>query len=309
MPARLYNSFAIITITSVFLLIAVGSIVRATGAGMGCPDWPKCFGMWIPPTMESELPVNYKEIFGAKLKGEVKFNPIKTWIEYVNRLLGVLIGIFIFITLLSSYFAFWKNNRKLVWFSLVAFLLVCFEGWLGSKVVSTELLPWTITIHLIGALLVVMVLIYTYIQSRSLELKEDSSVASIFLGCMMLSFGQFILGTRVREKVDSLDQLGILRSDWLDSLGGAYWIHLFFAIVVLTVHLFFYFKMKSDVRSNPLVKTVVLLVVANFVSGLLFHFLGLVAWNQPIHLFVSSLILGGQFSAFLVYNTGRLSIA
>ena len=80
-------------------LILAGGIVRATGSGMGCPDWPKCFGRWIPPTEFSQLPSNYREIYGAKLKGEVEFNAVKTWIEYANRLLGVLVGFFVFGTI------------------------------------------------------------------------------------------------------------------------------------------------------------------------------------------------------------------
>ncbi len=41
---------------------------------MGCPDWPKCFGSWVPPTDISQLPSNHKEIYGEKLKGEIEFN-------------------------------------------------------------------------------------------------------------------------------------------------------------------------------------------------------------------------------------------
>ena len=99
---RLFKRLTLITVVTVYLLVAAGGIVRSTGAGMGCPDWPKCFGSWIPPTEVSQLPLNYKEIYGAKLKGEVEFNPVKTWIEYVNRLLGAFTGILIFATLLAS---------------------------------------------------------------------------------------------------------------------------------------------------------------------------------------------------------------
>src|SRR5690606_25316889 len=83
------------TLVTLYLLVMIGGIVRATGAGMGCPDWPTCFGSWIPPTDVSQLPDNYKEIYGAELKGEIEFNPVKTWIEYVNRLFGVFTGAWI----------------------------------------------------------------------------------------------------------------------------------------------------------------------------------------------------------------------
>ena len=91
-----------ITIFAVYFLILVGGIVRASGAGMGCPDWPTCFGQLIPPTTEAQLPANYHEIYAERGYSDTKFNPIKTWTEYLNRLAGVTIGFLIFLTLWYS---------------------------------------------------------------------------------------------------------------------------------------------------------------------------------------------------------------
>ena len=99
---RLFQKLALLTVIVVYVLILIGGIVRSTGAGMGCPDWPKCFGSWVPPTDASQLPSNYQQIFGAKLKGEVEFNVFKTWTEYLNRLFGAFTGLVIFGTLLAS---------------------------------------------------------------------------------------------------------------------------------------------------------------------------------------------------------------
>src|SRR5690554_3472566 len=98
-----YRRVAIVTICAVFFLILVGATVRASGAGMGCPDWPTCFGRWIPPTSEAQLPANYQEIYADRGYAETRFNPVKTWTEYVNRLVGVTIGLLIILTAWRSW--------------------------------------------------------------------------------------------------------------------------------------------------------------------------------------------------------------
>ena len=86
-----YRRITIVTVSAVYFLILVGASVRASGAGMGCPDWPTCFGQWIPPTHESQLPANYQEIYANLGYAETRFNVVKTWTEYINRLIGVII--------------------------------------------------------------------------------------------------------------------------------------------------------------------------------------------------------------------------
>ena len=228
----LFRRLGLWTIGAVYFLILIGGVVRATGSGMGCPDWPKCFGTWIPPTDISQLPSNYKEIFGEKLKGEVTFNVLKTWIEYLNRLVGVLIGFLVFGTFIAAFFAFWKKDKTIVWLSFLAFLLVGIEGWLGSKVVSSELHPVMITLHMILSIVIVFILLYAVARSYNSvvtieEVRETNSLSFLLILTILLTLGQVLLGTQVREMIDKVSAMmgDSLRSQWVENVGGKFQIH------------------------------------------------------------------------------------
>ena len=106
-----------ITLIFIYLVVVAGSVVRMTGSGMGCPDWPKCFDQYIPPTSIDQLPLNYQDHYSSlrekkigrfadflttfglndkaqllindkELLKEQEFNVLNTWFEYVNRLIG-----------------------------------------------------------------------------------------------------------------------------------------------------------------------------------------------------------------------------
>ena len=154
-----YRKMAVITLAAVYFLILVGATVRASGAGMGCPDWPTCFGQWIPPTSEAQLPSDYQEVYADLGYSDTQFNVVKTWTEYLNRVLGVSIGIMIFITAILS----WSTRRvdpSIMKASVAAFLMVGFQGWLGSKVVASNLQPGMITVHMLVALAIVATLLF-----------------------------------------------------------------------------------------------------------------------------------------------------
>src|ERR1700761_9519638 len=148
-----FKRFIVITVVSVYLLILAGGIVRTTGSGMGCPDWPKCFGKWVPPTDESQLPVDYKIKYTVH-GYDTEFNAVKTWIEYVNRLLGALIGFFIIITFVLS--LRFKSDKVVSLLCGLALFLVILEGIVGKYVVSTNLKPLLISFHLWGSIFIIL---------------------------------------------------------------------------------------------------------------------------------------------------------
>ena len=189
--SKYFIRFNWITLVLIYLVVIAGSFVRITGSGMGCPDWPKCFGEWIPPLSIEELPEDYKERYAAKrlrkvdkfsgflntigmketaeklsadpeLRKEENFNVRKTWTEYVNRLFGFLAGNAVLLVFL---WVLWKyRKRKLIIFSAINLLLLIVQAWFGSIVVASNLVPWTITVHLLLALIIIGVLmVFNYI--------------------------------------------------------------------------------------------------------------------------------------------------
>jgi len=84
-----FRRFAFAATVATFFVIFAGGLVRVTGAGLGCPDWPTCFGRWFPPTDISQLPPDIDP---------TQFNFALAWIEYINRLAGVVLGVLIAVT-------------------------------------------------------------------------------------------------------------------------------------------------------------------------------------------------------------------
>jgi heme a synthase len=238
---------------------------------MGCPDWPKCFGSWTPPTSVEQLPSNYKENYSAyrdkknqkfarylRLIGmsstadqlladksvleEADFNPVKTWIEYVNRLVGVAIGLFI-IALFYKSISFRKNRPIIFWLSFVILLAVIFQGWFGSIVVSTNLTRWTITVHLFLALLMVALLIYLLHKSREVEAIDSKPSSRWWLvACMITLLIQVFFGTEVRGAIDSL-ATSMPRESWIGQLGSDFVVHRSFSWIVLILNAIFFLQM------------------------------------------------------------------
>ncbi len=312
-----FRKLGVWTIGAVYVLILVGGIVRATGSGMGCPDWPKCFGTWVPPTDVSQLPLNYKEIFGAKLKGEVEFNAVKTWVEYLNRLVGVVIGFLVFATFVSAIRSFWEKDRAIVWLSFLAFLLVGFEGWLGSKVVSSELHPVMITLHMLLSIVIVFILLYAVARSYTSvikveNIKEASSISFLLTSLILITTGQVLLGTQVREMVD---QVAIimgepLRSEWAANLGGKFEMHRWFSLVVVGLHVLVLYRILKNISVKGIIYQfsigLIVLIAIEMVSGLVLGYLGLPAYSQPVHLTIAVLMLGVQFVLYLLLNKERV---
>lgn len=296
-----------ITLIAVYLLIFVGGVVRSTGAGMGCPDWPTCFGRWVPPISESQLPANYHELYAKKGYATVKFDPVKTWIEYVNRLLGSSIGILIFLTFIAS-LAYRKTLKSVMYLSFLAFILVGVEGWLGAKVVATHLSPWVITLHM-GLALAVLAVLHLARHLAMVDKKAPESLASLekwIKIALVLTLLQIFLGTQVREQIDSISVLfsGISRDSWIAHLDWTFFIHRSFSWVVLGINLwigYLIYTKTSFEKGQTLYKRLLGLIIVEISLGVGMAYCSIPALFQPLHLLVATLIFGVQFILFLFF--------
>lgn len=336
------NSFrriSLITVLAVYFLILVGGIVRSTGSGMGCPDWPKCFGSWVPPTSVNQLPSDYQEIYlrkrveknekfvaqldrlGFKNKAEEirndksilieeEFNPTKTWIEYINRLIGAVIGVLVLLTFIKS-LSLWSLDKLIPVLAFFNLILVLFQAWIGSIVVSTNLLTWMITLHMVLALLIVCLLLYIHYRSYKLAYpikpmtEKPKRLYSILLIAFLLMVIQIVLGTQVRETVDMIafEYGNMLRGEWIENLGLEFLIHRSFSLLILGVHLLFIYKIyKYSLRHANVFKWSQLLLLVLFLeimTGVGMAYFAIPAFLQPLHLLLGSLIIGIQFIILL----------
>jgi len=332
-----FHKLCLSTLVAVYILILVGGIVRTTGSGMGCPDWPKCFGYWVPPTSDDQLPIDYKEKFSSlrdqknqkfarylSLIGfestanailtdesvlvEADFNATKTWIEYLNRLLGAIIGLLIVALFLRS-FKFRTERPIFFWLSLATLILVIIQGWFGSIVVSTNLTSWTITIHMLLAFVLVALLVMLYVKSGEISTIQSSIGLKVLLAaCMVMLIVQVVLGTEVRAAIDKISSLLMPREIWISEAWSEFVIHRSFSWIVVTFNgVFAGLLIKTNGR-NPLTLSLILLILLTIVSGAGMAYFAVPAFLQPLHLLVATVTFGIQFLLFLRLNTSRINV-
>jgi cytochrome c oxidase assembly protein subunit 15 len=291
-----------------YLVIMAGAVVRGTGSGLGCPDWPRCFGQWIPPMDIHELPANYKDIYKIAGKTIADFDPFKTWTEYLNRLLGVLLGIGI-ITLFVKSFGVREKERSLPWFCGGLLFLILIQGGVGALVVSTHLKPFLITIHMFLAILLLFGLLYLKKYCEDLENiaivpQIDTKALRISKILVALTFIQILLGTQVRQKVDHLtrDTQTTTYANVIDHLGAIFFTHRSFSLVIVCffIYLLAYLHRSRYNRGAFLLTFMAFLcVMGNVASGLALNYFGFPANAQPPHLLFGVMAVGFLYSLYL----------
>lgn len=329
------------TIIALFILILAGGVVRSTGSGMGCPDWPKCFDQYVPPTSVTQIPKDYKEkyvarrlaknkrfahtldIFGySDLANRIRndksillpedFNAAKTWTEYINRLVGVLSGLLLLLTAVYS-FAYLKDKKRIIVASMLNLILVGFQGWLGSIVVSTNLVAWIVTLHMLLALAILAVSIYTYHAARlnnySNKVTATLLIRIIMFSSLVLTVVQITFGTEVRERIDAISGrlLGQSRDSWVTDAGAVFANHRDLALLVLFVNVVLYALIRKTFSRHSVQQQIMsfsfLMMMLQIVSGIVLSYGSLPPAAQAIHIVLASLVFGAQF--YLMLNLYR----
>ena len=315
----------------VYLVILAGALVRMTGSGMGCPDWPKCFGYYIPPTEEKELlytvgkeyskgqviiknesllvakdhfvaPKNFESTHWEKYTKHdyAIFNPLHTWVEYLNRLVGALAGMACLVALVFS-FGFWKDNKKLIFYCLLICFLMGFQAWLGKTVVDSVLNPYKITTHMLAALLIVGVQLYViYSVQENKKIKIfDNEFKWVLYAALGLTVVQIIFGTQVRESVDAITELGLPKEVWIQNPKGGFYTHRSFSILVVCANAFLFWRNRKLTLGFDKMNWIIGLLCIEILSGIAMYYFSFPFGSQTIHIAMATLLFGLQLYLIL----------
>jgi protoheme IX farnesyltransferase len=275
-----FQKLAAVTVVTAILLVTIGVIVRATGSGLGCPDWPLCHGQIIPPLDDP-----------------------KAWIEWVHRTVAVLIGFEVLgLAILAFASRDVRERRTLVVAAVAAVLLVGFQAWLGRETVRLGNSGESVTAHLAAAMALVGLLVW--ILARSLypaRLAGTGSqrftlIAALGAGSVyaLLLFGSHVTAT----------SQWIVFPDWplmngtlfpaVTDQNSAHVLHRWIAVIVgLIVAAVFVAAWRRRPRTRPIVRlaavAAVLFPVQAVVGGLQI-LTGLSGWTQTLHLALGAII-------------------
>ena len=325
-----FSKLARIELVLIYLVIIAGSVVRMTGSGMGCPDWPKCFGYLIPPTERSQLEwhpdtefkkgqiiivdeslrVASSDFTTANSYSETNwqlytkhdyaiFNPFHTWTEYINRLFGALSGIPMFLLFVLSLF-YLKKDWKLFILSFFGFFMLAFEAWLGKLVVDGNLIPGSITIHMMGALLIVAILCLILIRSSPSIISKKTSLISfkwILAFSLFLTLVQIVIGTQIREQVDGFNHNGIERAEWVAGLDWKFYFHRSFSIAIVLMNVWIWNFNHKHSMGFKYFNWILIIIAIEILLGVLLNYFEMPKFAQPSHLLLGTFLFGLQFYA------------
>jgi len=165
------KNLSLIGICMAFVVIALGAWTRLVDAGLGCPDWPGCYGFVFWPNDEVEIAIAESRF------PTYPYDINKAIPEQVHRLFAAALG---FIAILLVFLSFEKTkNKSIQRWTIFLLILICCQGLFGYLTVSLKLLPIIVTTHLFGGFATLMLLYFIYLKSRNFEIFNQINISNL----------------------------------------------------------------------------------------------------------------------------------
>jgi cytochrome c oxidase assembly protein subunit 15 len=181
--ASLSHGLAVLTLFLTFDLVLFGAFTRLTDSGLGCPDWPGCYGSASP--LGAASPIAAAQ--AALPSGPVTYG--KAWIEMVHRYLATAVGVLILFQAIRSWYLYRQGRRAggawaaplfSPWWSTLTLIWVCLQGAFGALTVTMKLFPAIVTLHLLGGIVLLMLLAVQVAQGE--QSRQVSPATAKFVG-------------------------------------------------------------------------------------------------------------------------------
>ncbi len=294
---KAYINYTRLVLIFVFLVILAGGIVRTTQSGMGCPDWPHCFGMYVPPLSAQGLPPDYKKYL-EKQDIDAVYSPAHAWTEYINRLITGALGILIVIHVGWSFKKFFRTRQVICWLSCLFLVGTLFEAWLGKIVVDTNLAVVKITLHMIAALFLAIIPVSILHKLSDDKIVHDKTLRIITMIALIILLIQIVIGTDVREQVDEVSKSFSYqqRDTWLAHLNAVFDVHKTLSIITSLLVIGVFWRSLSHVTLQQRGVFLLLIVLLLMAAGISLASFNIPAFIQPVHLLLSGILFVALFA-------------
>jgi cytochrome c oxidase assembly protein subunit 15 len=213
---RLQRQFVLLSILLALVVVSLGAYTRLTHAGLGCPDWPGCYGLIDVPETQEQI-IKAQQAFPDR-----PVEPEKAWNEMIHRYFAGTLGLLILaIALLSLKDR--RQPRQPIFLPLLILVVVIFQAALGMWTVTMKLMPIVVMGHLLGGFTTLCLLFLLYLRLKKVRVNEFSILkkyrAPAFIGIFILTT-QIALGGWTSSNYAALvcTELPICQSGWVEQL-------------------------------------------------------------------------------------------
>ena len=190
-PQRRFQALTLLTLFLTFDLVLFGAFTRLTDSGLGCPDWPGCYGHASPLGATTQI---------AAAQSIMPTGPVthgKAWVEMIHRYLATSVGVLILVLAAMGWLARWRKGSGQAlnpWWPTLTLLWVCIQGAFGALTVTMKLFPAIVTLHLMGGLVLLALLCVQVVKSAQLEADAPPiNISTALRGMLLLSFALLVL--------------------------------------------------------------------------------------------------------------------